>query len=72
MCDINEINTLVNNFRHAMDCAKTNGEFSRLTPLYMFPNGCCDITCDLLVNYLSDYGVETYEINGLEYEKIEF
>lgn len=70
MCDINEINVLVNNFRYAMDCAKANGEFSRLIPLYIFPNGCCDMACDLLANYLADYGVETYVINGEYWDAI--
>ena len=70
MLNINEISALVNNFRNAMDCAKANGEFKRLTPLYKFPNGCCDITCDLLGNYLAECGVETYVINGEYWDEI--
>lgn len=70
MINIKEINTLVNNFRNAMDCARANGEFNRISPLNNFPIGCCDITCDLLGNYLAEYGVETYEIYGEYWDEI--
>lgn len=60
-----EIKRLANNFRNAIDTAFEKGEL-RKDPLFSrFPNECCDLTCDLLGQYLLENGIETHQINGV-------
>lgn len=56
---------LVANFKNAIEEAFNNDEFSKITPFNIFPNECCDLTCDLLGQYLLEYGIQTYQINGV-------
>lgn len=51
-------------FRRAIDSAKSNREFTVRSCLFTFPNECCDITCDLLGEYLFENGIDTYQINA--------
>ena len=59
-----KIQQLALHFRKIMDDAWGKRKFSQITPFYMFPNECCDLTCDLLAYYLSGYGIRTYPVNG--------
>lgn len=55
---------LVVNFRNAIDEAKTRREFNSRSCLFRFPDDCCDMTCDLLTEYLREHGIYTFQING--------
>ena len=55
---------LAANFRNAIDTAKSLNEFDQRSCLFKFPDDCCDMTCDLLGEYLSNHGIRTYQING--------
>lgn len=53
----------VKHFRDAMDIAKESGEFRTIYPFFKFPKDCCDYTCDLLDQYLSERGIITHQVN---------
>lgn len=53
----------VKHFRDAMDIAKESGEFRTIYPFFKFPKDCCDYTCDLLGQYLSERGIITHQVN---------
>ena len=55
---------LVVNFRNAIDEAKARREFNSRSCLFRFPDDCCDMTCDLLAEYLREHGIYTFQING--------
>ena len=55
---------LVAKFRNAIDTAKSRREFNSRSCLFKFPDDCCDITCDLLGEYLKEHGIHTFQING--------
>lgn len=55
---------LVEKFREAIDAAKSNREFNTRSCLSKFPDDCCDMTCDLLGEYLREHGIHTFQING--------
>ena len=59
-----EIKRLANNFRNAIDTAFEKGELRKYPLFSRFPNECCDLTCDLLGQYLLESGIETYQVNG--------
>lgn len=61
---MSEIKELANKFRRALDIAWEKGELNKYTPFYQFPKECCDLTCDLLGQYLSENGYTTYQINA--------
>lgn len=58
------IEKLVRRFREAIDVAAEKDEFYRIPPFSNFPRDCCDLTCDLLQYYLSEYGIEVKQVNG--------
>lgn len=59
-----EIKQLAMKFWKAIDEAHEDGKL-RSYPLFSrFPKECCDLTCDLLAQYLSEYGIETYQMRG--------
>lgn len=60
---------LVQRFRKAIDEAKNNGELQKIYPFSNFPKDCCDLASDLLSHYLSDYGIETYLVNGAHWDE---
>ena len=53
----------VKHFRDAIDIAKENDEFRMIKPFSKFPKDCCDLTCDLLGQYLLERGIITYQVN---------
>ena len=53
----------VKHFRDAIDIAKESGEFRTIYPFFKFPKDCCDYTCDLLGQYLSERGIITHQVN---------
>lgn len=55
---------LCKKFRLAIDNAKINNEFTISSCLFTFPKECCDITCDLLGQYLFENNIHTYQINA--------
>lgn len=59
-----ELYELVEKFRHAIDDAKLKRAFNRSSCLFSFPVDCCDMTCDLLAEYLREHGIHTFQING--------
>ena len=52
-------------FRNAINQAKKRGALDRHSTFSKFPDDCCDMTCDLLGQYLLESGIETYQINGV-------
>lgn len=61
---MDKLYNLIKTFRNAIDGAKARREFNSSSCLFKFPNGCCDTTCDLLGEYLREYGIHTFQING--------
>lgn len=59
-----KIEKLACQFRNALDIAYENRELNKYPPFSIFPNECCDLTCDLLGKYLSDNDIVTYQVNG--------
>ena len=59
-----ELYELVRRFRTAIDIAVENEEFSLSDRFHRFPRGCCDDACDLLGQYLSEYGIQTRQFQG--------
>lgn len=55
---------LVRQFRTAIDIAVDKNEFSLRDRFHRFPRGCCDDACDLLGQYLSEYGIRTRQFQG--------
>lgn len=55
----------VTKFRNAINIAKKRGELDWHPMFRKFPNECCDLTCDLLGQYLAEDGIMTYQINGV-------
>lgn len=53
----------VKHFRDAINSAKENNEFKSIYPFCKFPYDCCDLTCDLLGQYLLERGINTHQIN---------
>lgn len=62
---VSKIKRYATNFRKAKDMALDNDEFINIQTFRNFPNDCCDLTCDLLAQYLSEHGIQTYQINGV-------
>lgn len=58
------IQTLISNFRHAVDLAKNNGEFDNDFSFNHFPRGCCGDASDLLGEYLLEHGVQSTYVCG--------
>lgn len=56
--------SLVSYFRSAIERAVDSGEL-REYPFYKFPDNCCDMTCDLLSQYLNENDIETVQIKGV-------
>ena len=52
-------------FRNAIYRAKRHGDLDWHSTFSKFPDDCCDMTCDLLGQYLLESGIETYQINGV-------
>ena len=52
-------------FRNAINQAKKRGALDWHSTFSKFPDDCCDMTCDLLGQYLLESGIETYQINGV-------
>lgn len=52
-------------FRNAIYRAKKHGDLNWHPTFAKFPDDCCDMTCDLLGQYLLESGIETYQINGV-------
>lgn len=52
-------------FRNAINQAKKRGALDWHSTFSKFPDDCCDMTCDLLGQYLLESGIETYQINGI-------
>lgn len=61
---MSEIKELAHKFRRALDTAREKGKLNRYTPFYQFPMECCDLTCDLLGQYLAENGFITHQINA--------
>lgn len=61
---ITNLEPLVKQFRTAIDTAFDRGEFRSISPFSRFPNGCCDLSCDLLGQFLLEHGVVTHQVNG--------
>ncbi|MBD7912232.1 MULTISPECIES: hypothetical protein [Clostridium] len=59
-----DIKRLVNQFRHAIDMAKDEGDFNKDRSFSKFPSGCCDDTSDLLAEFLLRNGIRTYCVCG--------
>lgn len=59
-----DIKGLSNNYRHALETARDNGEFERDISFSHFPRGCCGDTCYLLAEYLRTFGVESIYYSG--------
>lgn len=55
---------LVEIFRCAIDDAKLSKKFNSNSCLFRFPDDCCDVTCDLLAEYLREHDIYTFQING--------
>lgn len=60
---VERIKYLAKQYRDAIDAALDNREF-RKPRFSNFPVDCCDLACDLLGQYLSENGIETYQIRG--------
>ena len=58
------IEVLAKRFRKAIDTAWEKGELRNITPFDQFPKECCDLTCDLLGQYLAENGYITHQINA--------
>ena len=61
---MNKLYKLAREFRHAIDQAKSRREFNTYSCLFTFPDGCCDMTCDLLGEYFCEHGIHTFQINA--------
>lgn len=55
---------LVSQFRTAIEEAVEAGDLT-IYPFRRFPNDCCDMTCDLLAQYLKEHNIDTIQINGV-------
>lgn len=64
---MSEIYPLVEEFRRALENAKSSGEFTHDAVFEDFPNGCCGDTCDLLGQYLIAHGIRTDYVAGIWY-----
>lgn len=62
-----DIQTLISNFRHAIDLAKYNGEFDRDFSFNHFPRGCCGDASDLLGEYLLEHEIHSIYVCGKLY-----
>lgn len=49
------IQTLITNFRHAIDLARDNGEFDKDFSFNHFPRGCCGDASDLSRAYYKTF-----------------
>lgn len=54
---------LARRFRDAIEEASSKGELI-MAPFNRFPIECCDLTCDLLAQYLKENDINTYKIRG--------
>lgn len=59
---------LATRFRHAIEAACANGEFSDDFSFGHFPRACCGDASDLLAQYLLDNGIATYYVCGEHYD----
>lgn len=60
-----KIQELSRQFRNAIEEAYGRGEFRKFSLYSHFPNECCDLTCDLLGQFLFENGIDTFQINGI-------
>lgn len=60
-----KIKRLARNFRDAIDMAFDRHELTSYPPFSEFPRECCEHTCDLLAQYLSENNIETIQVNGV-------
>ncbi len=56
------IRLLAEKFRVAIEQVKENNEKDSLYFFQRFPSGCCDDASDLLAQYLSDNGIQTFQV----------
>lgn len=61
---VEDLYRLVSQFRTAIETALENEAFSFRDRFHRFPRGCCDDACDLLGQYLSEYGIDTRQFQG--------
>lgn len=59
----NEVYSLAETFRRAIIKAVRDRKLE-ITPFTCFPDGCCDMTSEMLAQYLHDNGIETVMVNG--------
>jgi hypothetical protein len=59
-----DIKQLVNQFRDAIDVARSAGEFDNDITFRNFPRGCCGDASDLLAQFLLENGIRTYYVSG--------
>lgn len=62
--NVSDYTKLARKFRNAIENAVDSGEL-RSYPFYKFPRDCCDMTCDLLAQYLLEHQIETVQVNGI-------
>ena len=60
------LESLVFQFRNAMDKAKEAGDLDFDCVFRRFPNGCCGDTCYLLAEYLLRHGIKTNYVCGVK------
>ena len=62
-----EIITLVSQFRKAIESAKEDGCFDNDKSFSYFPRGCCGDATDLLIHFLLQHNIKSYYICGTYY-----
>lgn len=68
---MDEIKTLAETFRGAIDGIKAEDGFLRDAPFDRFPTGCCGDTSDLMAQFLIDHGIESWYVCGTYYPNSE-
>lgn len=58
-----EIFNCISKFRKAIEDACSD-DMLNFYPFYKFPDSCCDMSSELLAQFLLDIGIETIMING--------
>lgn len=59
---------LANKFRKGIENAQASGEFNKRSILEYFPNGCCDLTSELLAKYFIENGIKNIQrVHGSYY-----
>lgn len=64
---MNDLYRLAWNFRNAMNQAKDNGIFFKVSGFKNFPTGSCGETCYLLAEYLLENGIYTNYVSGTKW-----